>query len=162
VRIVRAEPPDPDDVALLERGVSEPTLALGHPDPRELAGFVRDEDGAIRAGVYGWTWGGCCEVHYLWVHEALRRGGLGGAILAWAEEEARLRGCRQIVVFTHACQAPGLYAASGYKLVGKVDNYPSGDSALWFQKELGAKRTTRSCALDGNAGLLATRSAQPS
>src|SRR3712207_8429406 len=31
--------------------------------------FVRDVSGAIVAGLYGWTWGGCLQVQDLWVHE---------------------------------------------------------------------------------------------
>ena len=83
--------PDPDEVAVLERGVADFTVSTTHHDDlRELAGFVRDEHGAVLAGVYGLTWGGCCELQYLWVHPSLRGDGLGGLLLQWAEDEARV------------------------------------------------------------------------
>lgn len=131
--------PHPDDVATLEQGVAESMRTdPGHGEPQDLAGFVRDEDdhGAIRGGVYGWTWGGCCELQYLWVDEALRQTGVGGRLLEGAEAEARSRGCNQVVLFTHASQAPTLYPRHGYELIGRVDDYPVGDAALWFRKVL--------------------------
>jgi GNAT superfamily N-acetyltransferase len=102
----------------------------------EMATFIRDGSGRVRGGLYGWTWGGCCELQHLWVDEELRSNGLGGRMLAWAEEEARVRGCSQVVLFTHGSQSPGLYARRGYQVVGQVDGYPAGDTALWFQKLL--------------------------
>jgi GNAT superfamily N-acetyltransferase len=130
--------PDPADVSLLESRISDLLASTtGHRDARELAAFVRDDARAVRGGVYGWTWGGCCELQLLWVDEALRGQGLGGRLLEWAEGEARARGCAQVVLFTHDAQAPQLYRRRGYEVVGRVDDYPAGGAALWFRKSLG-------------------------
>jgi GNAT superfamily N-acetyltransferase len=129
--------PDPDDVSLLDARIREHMVhSTRHGDARELAGFVRDEGGAVRGGVYGWTWGGCCELELLWVDPAIRGQGYGSRLLSSAEVEAQARGCRQVVVFTHGSQAPELYVRHGYELVGRVDDYPIGDTALWFRKTL--------------------------
>ena len=74
-------------------------------DGRLLASLVRGGEGELVAGLYGWTWGGCCEIEYLWVHEAHRKQGLGASLLAAAEQEAGKRGCRQVVLSTHSFQA---------------------------------------------------------
>jgi len=125
--------PDPDDVSFLEARVADATVeATGHRDQRELAVFVR-RDGAPVAGIYGWTWGGCCELQSLWVDPSLRGRGLATRLLTAAEDEARRRGCHQVVLFTHDTQAPGLYARRGYETVGTVDGYPAGHSAHWFR-----------------------------
>jgi GNAT superfamily N-acetyltransferase len=137
MRLCAETKPDPDDVALLERRIAEQMLSTSVlDDARELASFVRADDGAIRAGVYGWTWGGCCELQHLWVDDDIRGTGLGRSLLAWAEDEARSRGCTQVVLFTHGSQASGLYARRAYELVGRVQDYPLGDSALWLRKVL--------------------------
>jgi GNAT superfamily N-acetyltransferase len=68
---------------------------------------------------------------------AWRGRGIGRALLRAAEDRARERGCRQVVLFTHAFQTPGLYVHSGYDLVGEVEDYPAGSAAYWFRKRLG-------------------------
>jgi len=128
--------PDPLVAALLEAQVRRETVAAcGHGDDVELAVLVRD-GGAVRAGVYGWTWGGCCELESLWVEPSLRGQGLGSRLLAAAEAAALARGCRQVVLFTYEVQAPGFYERRGYEIVGRVDDYPAGAAALWFRKRL--------------------------
>jgi GNAT superfamily N-acetyltransferase len=136
------EHPDPADVALLEARVAEQTASVtgNAPEPEsQLAIFVRDDAGAIVAGVFGWTWGGCCELAHLWVDERQRGQGLGTGLLDAAEAEAARRGCGQVVLFTHAANAGAngeRYTRRGYELVGRVDDYPVGDAALWYRKSL--------------------------
>jgi len=134
--------PDPADIARLEALVVQQNAAAtgrtGEPE-MQLAIFVRDDDGTMVAGVYGWTWGGCCELQHLWVDEARRGQGLGSRLLDAAEAEAARRGCRQVVLFTHAANAGAdeqRYPRRGYELVGRVDDYPVGDAALWYRKPL--------------------------
>ena len=50
-------------------------------DGREIMITIRDKNSEIMAGLYGWTWGGCLKVAYLWVKESLRNGGLGTRLL---------------------------------------------------------------------------------
>src|ERR1700759_5612464 len=84
--------------------------ATGHRDGRELTIAVRDGDGALRAGLYGWTWGGCGYVDLLWVRGEHRGQGLGLRLLGAAEEEIRRRGCDRVALSTHTFQAPAFYA----------------------------------------------------
>jgi GNAT superfamily N-acetyltransferase len=139
--VVEAEP-DPADIAFLEARVAEQTAAVtgmaAEPET-ELAIFVRDDAGAIVAGISGWTWGGCAELQHMWVDDARRGQGLATALLDAAEAEAVRRGCGQVVLFTHAANSGAggeRYTRRGYELVGRVDDYPVGDAALWFRKRL--------------------------
>jgi GNAT superfamily N-acetyltransferase len=129
--------PSPRDVELLDdRIYAFNRAATGFHDGRALAAFVRDEAGALRAGLAGHTWGGCCEIRFLWVREGERRAGLGSALLAAAEREALARGCERVVLSTHSFQAPGFYARHGYTECGRADGYPRGHAQIYLTKPL--------------------------
>lgn len=132
---------DADDIAFIEEHVMDATVAAGEVgEEHELLIVVRDASGNLRAGVTGGTWGRCCELRYLWVDPDLRGRGLGSAVMAEAELEARRRGCHTMVLLTHDIQAPGFYESLGYQTAGVIENYPHGSSARWFQKHLGSQR----------------------
>src|SRR6476659_2805315 len=94
--------PDPVDVQFLEDKINAFNIATtGIDDAELLAILVRDEAGAVVAGIFGWTWGGCCEIRYLWVAAELRGQGHGSRLLETAEHEAHARGCAQLILDTH-------------------------------------------------------------
>jgi adenylate cyclase len=124
------------DIAELRAALNEYNFATtGYRDGRSLSCFLRD-DGALVAGIDGFTWGGYARIDLLWVDEPRRGQGLGRALLAAAEAEARRRGCKVIVLDTHSFQAPDLYPALGYEKVGETTDTPVGHSQLMFQKRL--------------------------
>jgi GNAT superfamily N-acetyltransferase len=128
--------PDPLDVEFLETQIRrEASAVTGLGDEVELAIFVRDA-GRVVAGISGWTWGDCCELQSLWVEPSLRGQGLATRLIAAAEAEAVARGCIQTVHFTYDFQARALYERSGYRLIGRVEDFPSGTDVLWFHKRL--------------------------
>ena len=108
----------------------------GYRDGRYLTAFVRDETGAMIAGISGFTWGGYAKVEYLWIAAAHRRAGLGRRLLAAAETEARARGCDVIVLDTHDFQAPGFYAKLGYVACGRTEGTPRGSGQTLLRKSL--------------------------
>jgi GNAT superfamily N-acetyltransferase len=125
------------DSAELRDAVHEFNFATtGYRDGRSLSCFLRDDNGALVAGIDGFTWGGYAQVDYLWVAERLRGRGLGSRLLAAAEDEARRRGCGTIVLDTHSFQAPDFYPRFGYSAVGATLDTPRGYSQTLFQKAL--------------------------
>jgi GNAT superfamily N-acetyltransferase len=128
--------PDPLEIGFLETQIRrEASAAMGLGDEVELAIFVRDE-GKIVAGISGWTWGDCCELQSLWVDPSLGGQWLGTRLIAAAEAAAAARGCTQTVHFTYGFQARRLYERTGYELVGRVEDFPSGTDARWYRKRL--------------------------
>lgn len=128
--------PDPLDFDVIDteiRSVASATLGLG--EERELSVLVHD-DGALRAGIVGWTWGDGCELHSLWVDPELRGGGLGFRLLTEAQAEALRRGCKQIVIFVYDFQPISLYQRFGFEEVARVQNFPTGADALWMRKTI--------------------------
>ncbi len=64
----------------LDRFNSERTAGIA--PLRELTVEVRDLEGALVAGLSGWTWGTCAGIGMVWVDENKRRTGLGTRLLA--------------------------------------------------------------------------------
>ena len=129
--------PDPLEIEVLETQIRrEASAAMGLGEEVELAIFVRDDVGALVAGISGWTWGDCCELQSLWVEPSLRGRSLATRLLAAAEAEAAARGCSQTVHFTYDFQARALYEQNDYELVGRVEDFPSGTDVLWYRKRL--------------------------
>src|SRR4051794_25529856 len=128
--------PDSRDIQALRRGIYEHSVASTGIDGDDISIFVRDADGELRAGLYGWTWGGFLEVNLLWVREQERGHGLGSRLLAAAEAEGQARGCHTAILDTHSFQAPAFYRKHGYELYATIEGYPTGHSKLYFRKRL--------------------------
>ena len=134
--------PDSRDVNTLEERIIEFNYeTTGCRDGELLSIFLRDENGEIQAGIYGWTWGGTCEIRTLWVAAGLRGQGIGKTLLACAEAEARRRACHQIVLSTHSFQAPGFYQKYGFQVIGSIHDYPRGFQSYYLEKKLVAMST---------------------
>ncbi len=128
--------PTPADVQYLEDRIYEFSSNATHiDDGRYLAFFVR-EGSEIVAGICGNTWGGACEIRQFWVKASHRRRGLGTALFEAAEQEARRRGCTQIVLMTFSFQAPAFYAKRGFEVAATIDDHPRGYQNLLMRKHL--------------------------
>jgi len=133
--------PTPDHVQYLEDQIYEfNSSTTGIADGEWLAIFVKDDEGRIVAGICGNTWGGCCEIRQFWVEEARRSQGLGTRLLMATEDEARRRGCRQMLLMTFTFQAPAFYAKHGFEVIATVDDHPRGHKNLLMRKQLGESR----------------------
>lgn len=133
--------PDPREIGDLEQAIDRFNMErTGILDARYLSIFLRFPDGTLRAGLHGHSWGGCCEIKLLWVAEQARGQGLGSGLLLAAEEEARRRGCRQILLATHSFQAPAFYRRHGFVEVAAIRDYPVGHSEIVMVKLLDDSR----------------------
>jgi GNAT superfamily N-acetyltransferase len=121
---------------LAERIYESNVEATGYADGRLVAATIQDHTGEIIAGINGHTWGGCCVIDHVWVHERHRRQGLGKALMDAAESEAVLRGCEQVVLMTHSFQAPGFYAHLGYERKYAIEGRPKGYADIVYVKRL--------------------------
>lgn len=128
------------DPALDERLSNELTAynvaAVGRDDQREFTVKVTEGE-HLMAGLSGWTWGTCAGVAMVWVRDDARRVGWGGRMLAAAEDLARERGCRQLLVSSFTFQAPDFYRQHGYVEIGRSPDLPvEGEADVHFLKVL--------------------------
>ncbi len=126
------------DLAALEAGLAEHTAAKGVAPIafRPLAALRRDASGKIVAGLYGKTFWDWLYVDTLWVHPDLRGQGVGRALMAIAEEEARRRGCGGIYLWTQTFDAPGFYQKIGFQQFVIMPDFPAGHQRYGFMRRL--------------------------
>jgi GNAT superfamily N-acetyltransferase len=103
-------------------------------DGKLFACFIRNEQQEIVAGLSGWTWAHACEIQTLWVHAAWRGHGYGRKLLDSAEQEARLRGCKVILIGSYSFQAPAFYQKCGYEIAYQLDDFPPGHQHCYLVK----------------------------
>ncbi|MFN0074032.1 MAG: GNAT family N-acetyltransferase [Chloroflexota bacterium] len=131
------EEPERADVQRLLQGLDAHGWPITGPNPgRDLAVFLRDQEGAIVAGLEGGTWSGWLSVRYLWVTDELRGQGWGRRIMDVAEQEAAARGCRHIRLDTMSYQARGFYEKLGFQVFAELDDYPGPHSMYLLRKDL--------------------------
>jgi ribosomal protein S18 acetylase RimI-like enzyme len=134
--VIRAGDAPEIEAYLAERIYEFNSKATGYFDGESFSGTQRDDARVIRAGISGYTWGGCCYVSNLWVDETRRGRGLGSALLSAAEEYASLRRCAVVFVATHSFQAPGFYERMGYEKQTVVRDHPVGHASAMYAKRL--------------------------
>jgi ribosomal protein S18 acetylase RimI-like enzyme len=130
--------PASTDVQFLEDRLYEYNAQQTEVDDGQwLAMFLRDEHGTIKAGLKGWTWCGSCYIQTIWVHPDLRGHDIGTHLLQAAEQEARTRGCHQIVLDSYSFQAPAFYQKHGYEVFAVLEDHPRNHRNYYLRKRLG-------------------------
>lgn len=132
-----ADPSD-DDLRVIEDGYQALTEAqIGKEDRREIAFFIRNDQGSVVGGVkggygnYGWLW-----IGMLWVSEELRGKGFGVKLMASIEEEAKKNGCTNAYLNSFSFQAVEFYKKIGYRVFGEMKDFPLGHSVCSLTKKL--------------------------
>lgn len=112
------------------------TEQAGDDGAQTLCFVLQGPDEEIAGGVIGvvyWDW---CSVELMWVREDLRGRGYGQRLLARVEAEARKRGARHAHLDTFSFQAPDFYQKRGYRVFGRLDDFPAGHRRYYLTKEL--------------------------
>lgn len=109
---------------------------VGPSGRQAIAVTVRDEAGALVAGISGYTAWGWLYVQWLWVAEGQRGQGLAGRMLDAAEAEGRARGCHGAYIDTFNPVALKTYQRAGYVPFGELTDFPPGRTRTFLQKRL--------------------------
>lgn len=128
---------DPDDLKAIGENLSAFNDAdVGPANRQPLAVLVRDEAGALVAGISGYTAWGWLYVQWLWIANSQRGQGLAGKMLASAETEARSRGCHGAYIDTFSPVALKVYERAGYARFGELRDFPKGRIRVFLQKPI--------------------------
>ena len=107
--------PNPDDVQLLNNGISENTKQKKEMKQLDFfAFFIRDENEKIVGGCAGDNMYGCLYVGQLWVTEQLRGKGYGTNLMNEAENLAKKSECNFMAVNTFDWEALDFYKKLGF------------------------------------------------
>jgi N-acetylglutamate synthase-like GNAT family acetyltransferase len=132
------ENPETKEIEILGEGIDQFTQSIfGSRTNKQLAFFLRDEEGAIVGGVHG-KYGsfGWLYIAALWVSEQIRGGGYGIRLMNCIEQEAIKNGCVNAYLDTFSFQAPDFYQKLGYKVFGELEDFPVGHSRFFLRKSL--------------------------
>ncbi len=129
--------PRAEDIAAIGAHLSTFNDAdVGPADRVPLAVIVRGENGALLAGINGYTAWGWLYVQWLWVDESLRGQQMAGRMLTAAEEEAQARGCHSAWIDTFNPVAEKAYTRQGYEVFGELPDFPIGRTRKFLKKRL--------------------------
>jgi GNAT superfamily N-acetyltransferase len=97
---------------------------IGPATPRLLVIKLLDDSHAVTGGLWAVSVFRWLHLQMLFVPQALRRQGIGSALLAAAETEARSRDCLGIYVDALSFQAVPFYEKTGFSAFGVLDDCP--------------------------------------
>jgi GNAT superfamily N-acetyltransferase len=113
---------------------------VGPPRYRPLVLSARDANGRLVGGLAGQLYWNALYIELIWLEEGNRTRGLGSRLMQVAEKRARRAGKELIYLNTYTFQAPGFYRKLGFRSVGRVRDYPRGESRIFLVKELKGRR----------------------
>jgi ribosomal protein S18 acetylase RimI-like enzyme len=137
LRVQAEEKAPPADVQAIMRRITEHTKAkAGGMDWRPVNVFLRQDDGAPRGALLGWTLWSCFYVDTLWVDQDLQGRGYGRQLMEAGEAVGRERGCAVAAVDTFNFQALEFYQKLGYSIFGRLPGFARGMERFYLTKVL--------------------------
>jgi ribosomal protein S18 acetylase RimI-like enzyme len=109
---------------------------VGPRNKKEFAFSVHSETGEFVAGLLGFTHWNHFFVSAVFVEEQFRREGIGRELMQRAEALALQQGCDTIYLDTFDYQAPGFYEKLGFRVFGKLEDYPPGHRRFYLVKQI--------------------------
>ena len=108
------------------------------PNEKEVRFHVvaTNDDIELAGGLRGTCYWNTLHIELLWLPEAARGSGVGGQIMAAAEEFAMEHGCELALVETTSWQARPFYEKNGYELMATLEGRPKGYASHYLRKSL--------------------------
>jgi GNAT superfamily N-acetyltransferase len=106
----------------------------GASDRQALDTYVFDADENLIAGLVAVTYWKTLYIDMLWVADTMQKQGIGAALMAQTENEARLRGAA--FAWLRTFTASDFYLKLGYEVFGALDNHPPGYTYSFMRKTL--------------------------
>lgn len=136
LKIINGKPSAEDQKVMID-GLLSHHASKGHPRKTENYSIILKNENNKVVGmiVVSIVWNGM-HIDSLWVDEHVRDQDWGSKLMKMVEEEAIKRGCTLAYTDTFTWQATGFYEKLGYKLYGKLEDFPNGNSLSYYSKRL--------------------------
>lgn len=136
-QIVYVKKPEESAWGIIGRGLEQFNVQnAGDSKFQRLCFALQTPEQEIVGGILGelfWSW---FHIDLLWVKEELRGQGYGQQLLKRVEDEARLRGAKNVFLDTFSFQAPDFYIKRGYHVFGELPDFPPGHQRYFLTKRL--------------------------
>ena len=109
---------------------------VGPRNKKEFAFSMHSETGEFIGGLLGFTHWNHFFVSAVFVDQRFRGEGIGSDLLKRAEAVALEQGCDTIYLDSFDYQAPRFYVKLGFKVFGKLEDYPPGHQRFYLVKRL--------------------------
>ena len=133
---LRTEPTPEEQYCIIDPLIAYNESQAGPRNKKDFAFFVRSETGEFVGGLLGYTHFNHFFVSAVYVDQQFRKEGIGRELMARAEALALEQGCHAIYLDTFDYQAPGFYEKLGFKVFGKLEDYPAGHQRFYLLKRL--------------------------
>ncbi len=137
---LKAEPTPEEQYCIIDPLIAYNEAQVGPRNKKDFAFFVRSETSEFVGGLLGYTHFNHFFVSTIYVDQQLREEGIGRELMARAEALALDQGCDAIYLDTFDFQAPGFYEKLGFKVFGKLEDYPAGHQRFYLVKRLRDRR----------------------
>jgi GNAT superfamily N-acetyltransferase len=133
---LKLEPTPEERYCIIDPLIAYNEAQAGPRNSKEFAFFVRSERGEFVGGLLGSTHWNHFFVSAIFVDQKFRKEGIGRELMIRAEALALEQGCDTIYLDTFDFQAPGFYETLGFKVFGKLEDYPTGHQRFYLVKQI--------------------------
>jgi ribosomal protein S18 acetylase RimI-like enzyme len=133
---LRAEPTPEERFRIIDPLIDHNEAQAGPRNTKEFAITVGSDSGQFIGGLLGFTHFNHFFVSAIYVDQQFRKEGIGRELMARAETLALEQSCDAIYLDTFDFQAPGFYEKLGFKVFGKLEEYPPGHARFFLVKRI--------------------------
>jgi len=139
---LKPEPTPEEKYLIIDPLIAFNESQAGPRNLREFAFYVQSETNDLLGGLLAHTHFNHLFVSAIFVAQRFRRHGIGRELMRRAEALALEQGCDAIYLDTFDYQAPGFYEKLGFKVFGKLENYPPPHQRFYLVKRIRAVGTS--------------------
>jgi ribosomal protein S18 acetylase RimI-like enzyme len=133
---LKPEPAPEERYLIIDPLIAYNDAQVGPRNRKEFALSVRSEMGEFVGGLLGFTHFNHFFIGALHVDQRFRKEGIGRELMKRAEALALKQGCDVIYLDTFDYQAPRFYEKLGFKVFGKLEDYPPGHQRFYLMKRI--------------------------